>query len=63
LFYAKAGLAAVLTENGRTGLPPFQRVQLSLSGPDLFALQNKPRRTVPQTSQKALTCPCLKERV
>ena len=48
----------MLTENGRTGLPPFQEVQLSLSGPDKMALPTLPRHTVPQTRQKALTCPC-----
>ena len=45
------------TNNGLTGLRGFHPVRLSLFGPDLFALQNKPRHAVLQTDQKALTCP------
>ncbi len=44
--------AAVLADNGRTGLPPFQEVQLSRSGPNVIPLRITSEHTVSQTSQK-----------
>ena len=52
------GHAAVLTDNGRTGMPPFQEVQLSLSGPNAQSLHHSSRHTVFQTSRpRTNACP------
>jgi len=51
----------VLTDNGRTGMPAFQQVQLSPSGPNRFALLNPPRHTVPWTGKlRTNACPMSK---
>ena len=42
----------MLTNTGRTEMPSFQRVQLSILGPDTRQLRREPRHTVLQTSPR-----------